>query len=336
MAAASGPRSARRLPSRIRCKTSAAAKDCDGHRFPKNFPEGVRRRRDRPGGGPCRHAARCRHGADGRPRRGSRRSCRRQRRERGRLPLFQRRRGGLHGGRRRAADPAGRRRPERDWKPASRASSTSSWRAPGARASGSTAAGPWQQGAPTQGYQLPFTPAELFRTALRGIKADLASSKRTDIRCARRRRAGRLPDDAADQLRVDLAGVPGNVFFESLLAMTIEGYFSDPVYGGNLGMAAWKMIGFPGAYGGLLRPGRPARHRLPGRAAQPGGKRPRRDSDRAVDSRAAGPTACGPARHRPPTLRRRNAMTTHRTRTARGRRRAHRRGPGGLHPRRAN
>ena len=30
--------------------------------------------------------------------------------------------------------------------------------------------------------------------------------------------------------------------------MTIEGYFSDPVYGGNLGMAAWKMIGFPGAY----------------------------------------------------------------------------------------
>jgi gluconate 2-dehydrogenase gamma chain len=38
------------------------------------------------------------------------------------------------------------------------------------------------------------------------------------------------------------------VFFESLLGMTIEGYFSDPVYGGNLGMAAWKMIGFPGAY----------------------------------------------------------------------------------------
>jgi len=32
--------------------------------------------------------------------------------------------------------------------------------------------------------------------------------------------------------------------------MTIEGYFSDPVYGGNRGMAAWKMIGFPGAYAG--------------------------------------------------------------------------------------
>nr|WP_272901273.1 hypothetical protein [Herbaspirillum frisingense] len=26
-----------------------------------------------------------------------------------------------------------------------------------------------------------------------------------------------------------------------------EGYFCDPVDGGNKGMAAWKMIGFPGA-----------------------------------------------------------------------------------------
>ncbi len=46
----------------------------------------------------------------------------------------------------------------------------------------------------------------------------------------------------------DLTGVPSNVFFESLLAVCIEGYFCDPVYGGNKDMAAWKMIGFPGAY----------------------------------------------------------------------------------------
>ena len=30
--------------------------------------------------------------------------------------------------------------------------------------------------------------------------------------------------------------------------MTIEGFFSDPVYGGNRDMVAWEMIGFPGAY----------------------------------------------------------------------------------------
>jgi gluconate 2-dehydrogenase gamma chain len=38
------------------------------------------------------------------------------------------------------------------------------------------------------------------------------------------------------------------VFFDMLLKMTVEGFFSDPVYGGNRDMAAWRMIGFPGAY----------------------------------------------------------------------------------------
>ena len=46
----------------------------------------------------------------------------------------------------------------------------------------------------------------------------------------------------------DLNGVPAHTFFESLLGLSIEGYFSDPVYGGNKDMAAWRMIGFPGAY----------------------------------------------------------------------------------------
>src|SRR6185295_1196751 len=34
--------------------------------------------------------------------------------------------------------------------------------------------GPWQPGTPSQGYQLPFTPAELFRTALVTINKELA------------------------------------------------------------------------------------------------------------------------------------------------------------------
>jgi gluconate 2-dehydrogenase gamma chain len=38
------------------------------------------------------------------------------------------------------------------------------------------------------------------------------------------------------------------VFFDTLLKMSIEGFFCDPVYGGNRDMAAWRMIGFPGAY----------------------------------------------------------------------------------------
>src|SRR3954466_12834762 len=33
--------------------------------------------------------------------------------------------------------------------------------------------GPWQKGVPSQGYQLPFTPAELFRNALRAVNEDV-------------------------------------------------------------------------------------------------------------------------------------------------------------------
>jgi gluconate 2-dehydrogenase gamma chain len=107
--------------------------------------------------------------------------------------------------------------------------------------------GPWQEGKPTQGYQLPFTPAELYRTALRGIRDDLQRTRQTSFE----KLGGEQQDAYLTMLQKssrDLAGVPSNVFFESLLAMTVEGYFCDPVYGGNKDMASWKMIGFPGAY----------------------------------------------------------------------------------------
>jgi len=107
--------------------------------------------------------------------------------------------------------------------------------------------GPWQAGAATQGYQLPFTPAELFRHAMRAINDDLAKTRKTSFA-----RLGGQDQDAylqsLEKGHMDLRGVPSNVFFESLLEMTVEGFFSDPVYGGNRDMVAWTMIGFPGAY----------------------------------------------------------------------------------------
>ena len=48
-------------------------------------------------------------------------------------------------------------------------------------------------------------------------------------------------------IRLD-GGVDAKAFFGMLLQNTKEGYFSDPIYGGNKDMAAWKMIGFPGAH----------------------------------------------------------------------------------------
>ena len=106
--------------------------------------------------------------------------------------------------------------------------------------------GPWRSGTPSQGYQLPFTPAELFHASLRAINRDLAAHG-TPFHG--------MPADAQDAYLQslesgahDLDGVPSAVFFDMLLQMSVEGFFSDPVYGGNRNMVAWRMIGFPGAY----------------------------------------------------------------------------------------
>ncbi|MNT35738.1 Gluconate 2-dehydrogenase subunit 3 precursor [compost metagenome] len=107
--------------------------------------------------------------------------------------------------------------------------------------------GPWQTGTKTQGYQLPYTPAELFRTALKAIDKDLAGKKTSfKLMSAADQDAYLKKLETSDE---DFGGVPGKVFFSSLWQMTMEGFFADPVYGGNWDMLSWRMIGFPGAYG---------------------------------------------------------------------------------------
>jgi gluconate 2-dehydrogenase gamma chain len=41
--------------------------------------------------------------------------------------------------------------------------------------------------------------------------------------------------------------VPARLFFSMLLQSVREGFFADPVHGGNRGLVGWKLIGFPGA-----------------------------------------------------------------------------------------
>src|ERR1700719_4022641 len=106
--------------------------------------------------------------------------------------------------------------------------------------------GSWQPGTQTQGYQLPFTPAELFRTALGAINNELSQANTP---------FDKMSADQQDSYIRGLetgwknpGGVPSDVFFAHLWEITLEGFFSDPVYGGNRDMASWRMIGFPGAY----------------------------------------------------------------------------------------
>ena len=57
-------------------------------------------------------------------------------------------------------------------------------------------------------------------------------------------------DDLLKQLEAgkpQFDAVPAKIFFNLLLQNTKEGFFCDPIHGGNKGMVGWTMIGFPGA-----------------------------------------------------------------------------------------
>jgi gluconate 2-dehydrogenase gamma chain len=109
--------------------------------------------------------------------------------------------------------------------------------------------GPWKKGVPEQGYQLRFSPAQLYRAAIVAIDKYVGSHFGAPS-------FSQLGEVDQDQVLRDLeagtiqleGGVEAKPFFAMLLQNTKEGYFSDPIYGGNRNMDAWKMIGFPGAH----------------------------------------------------------------------------------------
>jgi gluconate 2-dehydrogenase gamma chain len=98
----------------------------------------------------------------------------------------------------------------------------------------------------TLGYQLRYSPREIYRLGIAAVNvATQASQGKPFAQLA-----------AIDQDRflermekgdVHFPSVPAPVLFGQVLGNSKEGYFADPLYGGNRGMMAWKWIGFPGA-----------------------------------------------------------------------------------------
>lgn len=109
--------------------------------------------------------------------------------------------------------------------------------------------GPWEEGEPTQGYQSRFAPAEFYRHAITAIERavgeaesgksfkDLGSDRQDDL----------LKQMESGDLKLE-GPISSKAFFTLFLQNVREGYFSDPIYGGNRDGSAWKMIGFPGAH----------------------------------------------------------------------------------------
>lgn len=105
--------------------------------------------------------------------------------------------------------------------------------------------GPFMKGKPEQGYQLPLTPREFFAAGIAATNAWTRKAHGKDFdRLAPMQREEALK--TLEQGKADLVDVDGRQFFEALLTITMEGFFADPIYGGNRNKVAWKMVGFPG------------------------------------------------------------------------------------------
>ena len=124
--------------------------------------------------------------------------------------------------------------------------------------------GPWPPGLPTQGYQLPLAPRDVYRL---GIAATNAYCERTYHKSFDRLDAAHQDEvlTALDGAKLAFDEVPAKVFFEMLYENTLEGYFSDPMYGGNRDKVSWKLIGFPGASAAYL--GLVEKHNVPYKVA---------------------------------------------------------------------
>ncbi len=100
---------------------------------------------------------------------------------------------------------------------------------------------------PLAGYQSPMSPRDLYRTGIAALdgycKAHFGGKGFVQLSAAQQ--------DALlhgmDTGKVRFGQTSAGHFIALLWQNTKEGYFSDPIHGGNRHAASWTMIGFPGA-----------------------------------------------------------------------------------------
>ncbi|MGY3239764.1 MULTISPECIES: gluconate 2-dehydrogenase subunit 3 family protein [unclassified Bradyrhizobium] len=107
--------------------------------------------------------------------------------------------------------------------------------------------GPFQpsSGQPQFGSQSPLAPLAFIRLGIAELDAWTAAQRGA--------RVSQLSPPMLEALlrdveggKVALARIDARAFFAALLQLSMEGFFADPIYGGNRGKASWRMIGYPG------------------------------------------------------------------------------------------
>jgi gluconate 2-dehydrogenase gamma chain len=105
--------------------------------------------------------------------------------------------------------------------------------------------GPFRKGTPTQGYQLPLTPREFFAAGIVATNEWSRKAHGKDFdRLAPKERESALKE--LESGKAVLSEIDAKQFFAALLKIVMEGFFADPLYGGNRNKAAWRLVGYPG------------------------------------------------------------------------------------------
>jgi gluconate 2-dehydrogenase gamma chain len=105
--------------------------------------------------------------------------------------------------------------------------------------------GPFRRGKPEQGYQLALTPRQYVEV---GIAATNDWSRKTFGKELDRLSATERVEalKQMEEGKAKFEHFSSTAFFNRLHGMVMEGFFSDPMYGGNRNKAGWKVLGFPG------------------------------------------------------------------------------------------
>jgi gluconate 2-dehydrogenase gamma chain len=105
--------------------------------------------------------------------------------------------------------------------------------------------GPWLAATPQQGYQMRYIPREIYRIGISEVNAySMTTNQKTFDQLASAQQ-----DDLLKGLEggtIKLASMPAALFFTTMRNDTMDGFFADPIYGGNKGKVGWLLVGFPG------------------------------------------------------------------------------------------
>jgi len=106
--------------------------------------------------------------------------------------------------------------------------------------------GPWKQGKPQLGYQLPLTPSEFCKLGLVAARDACAKKYGKTFDQLTIADANVFLQDVQSGKYADPRVSLASWFNQVIYPLFVQACFADPMYGGNYNKVFWKMVGYPG------------------------------------------------------------------------------------------